>query len=515
MRHVSLPLPGIELLDLSETEISPFISKCVIKVCYLGKNRNHSVISKEVAMKMATSLRGSTIVGYYNSDKEDFEEHNKFLDISENGIRITTNTVPYGFVDLNARVWFQKFLDDGVEHEYLMTEGYLWTKQFPECQRVIDKGNNQSMELDNDSTEGFWTNLINEDVEFFIINEALISKLCILGDQEEPCFEGSTIEGIDKLSGLSYSYNKEFEDQVFSMMREIKELLKKGGTVVYRNYDVNIGDSIWTAAVEVLNNNENYSYIESFAYADEQPFAVIVDKNGQPYRMNFSVSENEEILFNLEVEEFDSSVFSSEDNIVKYSLEDFNVSMTENNVEEEVEDNSVEEEEEENDNNTEEEICADCGNPVSGCTCNVMNNSYNLEEIPEYTELLTNYNNLQTTFSELQASVASLQASLNEANNQITALKEYKATAERAQKQAMIDSFYMLTDENKADVIANIDNYSIDEIEAKLSIICVRNKVSFEQPNSDNPTSYSLNNNQSDSTPEWVKAIQSVQNSNN
>ena len=29
-----------------------------------------------------------------------------------------------------------------VEREYLMTEGYLWTKQYPECQRIIDKGNN-------------------------------------------------------------------------------------------------------------------------------------------------------------------------------------------------------------------------------------------------------------------------------------------------------------------------------------------------------------------------------------
>jgi hypothetical protein len=38
-----------------------------------------------------------------------------------------------------------------------MTEGYLWTGQYPECQRVIDKGNNQSMELDEKSVSGSWT----------------------------------------------------------------------------------------------------------------------------------------------------------------------------------------------------------------------------------------------------------------------------------------------------------------------------------------------------------------------
>lgn len=37
-----------------------------------------------------------------------------------------------------------------------MTEGYLWTGQYPECQRVIDKGNNQSMELDEKTINATW-----------------------------------------------------------------------------------------------------------------------------------------------------------------------------------------------------------------------------------------------------------------------------------------------------------------------------------------------------------------------
>ena len=56
----------------------------------------------------------------------------------------------------------------------------------------------------------------------------------------------------------------------------------------------------------------------------------------------------------------------------------------------------------------------------------------------------------------------------------------------KEKKQAMIDSFYMLSDEDKADVIANIDTYSVDDIEAKLSIICVRNKVSFNLDDDNN-----------------------------
>ena len=60
----------------------------------------------------------------------------------------------------------------------------------------------------------------------------------------------------------------------------------------------------------------------------------------------------------------------------------------------------------------------------------------------------------------------------------------------------MIDQFYMLSDDDKADVIANIDTYSIDDIEAKLSIICVRNKVSFnldDDKEPKGPTTINLN----------------------
>ena len=92
---------------------------------------------------MANSLPGCPIVGFYNEDKKDFEEHNRIIDVSNGKFEIKDTTRPYGFVDLGAKVWFQKFLDDGmVEREYMMTEGWLWTKQYPECQRILKTGNN-------------------------------------------------------------------------------------------------------------------------------------------------------------------------------------------------------------------------------------------------------------------------------------------------------------------------------------------------------------------------------------
>ena len=67
-------------------------------------------------------------------------------------------------------------MDDGVnEHEYLMTEGYLWTGQYPESKRIIEQGNNHSMELDEGFLDATWTKDSNGKPKFSIINEAIIS----------------------------------------------------------------------------------------------------------------------------------------------------------------------------------------------------------------------------------------------------------------------------------------------------------------------------------------------------
>ena len=71
----------------------------------------------------------------------------------------------------------------------------------------------------------------------------------------------------------------------------------------------------------------------------------------------------------------------------------------------------------------------------------------------------------------------------------------------------------MLSEEDKRDVIDNIDTYSLNDIEAKLSIICVRNKVNFnldDNKNDNKPTTFNLNNVDNDSTPAWVKRAISV-----
>lgn len=505
MRHSSIKMDTpIEIIKI--VPYNPLISKCEIKVCYVGddENRNTSVITKSVARDhLAPSLPGSPIVGFYNVETEDFEDHNRYLTIEDGKLKMSTNTRPYGFVDLNAKVWFQKFMDDGIEHEYLMTEGWLWTGQFPECQRIIDKGNGQSMELDEKNTHGYRTKSINSSKQIFIINEAIISKLCILGEDVEPCFEGATITA----PTIQFSLGEDFKQQLFSMMNELKQLLNdEGGAKVFTKYAVEIGDTLWNALYNLVSSNYAENKIVGVYEEDEQKFAVLQNEN-KYCRLNFSIAENGEYEFASELVDVESYTPDEEPQFSEEAVKNFVENL---GKEEQTEGQKTEDQVEGVKlDKTGEENCPNCGNPMSACTCSVA--TYNLEEIPEYIELQSKYSALEATHNALVVSYEELKSAKDSIESQLAPLKVFKAKVEKKEKENLIASFYMLTDEDKKDVIENIDTYTLEDIEAKLSIICVRNRVSFnhndkQEESQTNPVTYSLNGEAEDSyLPAWVK----------
>lgn len=511
------------------TPLNPLISKCQIKVCYVGDepNRNKSVITKEVAKQIANSLPGSPIVGYYNEVEGDFEEHNREISIANGKFRVKDGTRPYGFVDLGARCWFQKFLDDGVnEREYLMTEGYLWTGQYPETQRIIDKGNNQSMELDDKLLDAYWTKDGNGKPKFFIINEAIVSKLCILGEECEPCFEGSSI------TNVQFSFEDDFKQQLFSMMNELKELLSKGGTQVFTTYAVKVGDPLWNAIYAFVDEKQ-YASIEAVLSEGERNFAVLKDQAGNVYSLDFTVAEDGAVQLADEVVAMDNYTPSEEPQFALADVENFvneykcgggsssssddkkkkkfakqgkDDKSDDPDSEDKSEGDSSDSSGEDDDDNDPDDKGEGSDDMGKDGKDDKKKKKYTLEEIPEYVDLSQKYSELESRYNTLVSEKESLES-------QLEPLKQFKLQTERVQKQDMIkNTFYMLSDEDKKDVVDHIDEYSLEEIEAKLSVICVRNKVSFAALDDDNqtdPTVYHLDGNlyQDESTPAWVKAV--------
>ena len=511
---------------------NPLISKCEIKVMYVSDepNRNKSIITKEVATEIANSLPGSPIVGYFNEEKQDFEEHNRIIDIKNGQFKIKDTTRPYGFVDLGAKVWFQKFLDDDqFEREYLMTEGWIWTGQYPESKRIIEKGNNQSMELDTDFLDASWTKDINGNSKFFIINEAIISKLCILGDDVEPCFEGASI------TNFSLSFEDSFKEQLFSMMNELKETIEKGGTPVFTTYAVEIGDALWSAIysyIEKTYPDTNCDYcssiyrIESIYEDNGQKFAILQDKNDMKYyRLDFIVAEDDisfsENLIEVtktyvpaETPQFSAEAYSQYELDYaakkKEEKQDNSEQKSCNNSE-----GSMEDDKDKKKKTYAQEKCPKCGKPIEECECDdddddkgCKKTTYSLDDIIEYVELSQKYSDLEATNADLLRQIDSLKTELS-------SLTAFKKNIEKKDKETMIAKFFMLSDEDKKDVIENIDTYSLDDIEAKLSVICVRNKVRFDlddEQENNGPTTYNLNSGDYEdaATPAWVKAVRAV-----
>jgi hypothetical protein len=228
-------ISGPEFINLQPLDINPLMSQCQIKVFYLGHNRNGSYINRATAEEMAKTLRGTPIVAAWNENKEDFGDHGEVIRIEDGEIHFECKTIPYGFVSPDAQVWFQNFtdideFDNKVERTYLMTTGYLWDGQFQELKKVLAEGQPHSMELDEKSLDGHWAKDNNLGVEFFIINDAVFSKLCILGDDVEPCFEGSSVTAISSEVEKIFSNNKNFSSTLFTMMNELTDALQsKGG----------------------------------------------------------------------------------------------------------------------------------------------------------------------------------------------------------------------------------------------------------------------------------------------
>ena len=327
------------------------------------------------------------------------------------------------------------------------------------------------------------------------------------------------------------------------MMKELKELLQEGGAKVFSRYSVTIGDTLWNALYSYVEqtypdtSNEFGSVyrIDSICEEGEQKFAVLQHRSDNKYyRLNFSMTEAEEFSASETLVEI-TSTYSVDESEPQFALSDVEAFEAEyakkkNEDKDEKEDKSNSDNKSEGDDDSsdddddedeekkkkkfaedkEEKKCPDCGKPVSECTCEdeKKKKEYSLDEIPEYGELQTKYSELESKYNALKADYDALEA-------KVAPLSEFKAMAEKKDKEAMIASFYMLSDEDKKDVVDNIDTYSLDDIEAKLSIICVRNKVSFDLDedkgdNKNGPTVFNLDNGEDDSVPAWVKPAMSV-----
>ena len=520
MMHQSIAtIDSPEFINLQPLEINPLMSSCEIKVLYLGENRNHSYITKDVATEMAKTLRGAPIVGYFREDKGDFRDHGEKIVFDDEGVKFECLTKPYGFVAPDAKVWFQKFEESDefgnqLTREYLMTTGYLWTGQFEEAKLAVEEGRPQSMELDSETLDGHWSTNNKTGMDFFIINDAIFSKLCILGEDVEPCFEGASVTAPEV--SKNFALDDDFRKTLYTMMQDLKFALE-GGNNMDMEQDLVVEEvatetPVEETVVEEVATENNTEVVEeavetpveeepttNFDSLVREPETVVEEEPVEPDMEVEAPVVEEEVIEETTVEEVEEEIveeeeiLSNDDNSEQSTLEESQESIEDTQSSQEnfakSEDDDKEDKDDEEESKEEETDSEDKDEE---------------EKKKDYSLIEAELDNLKAAYSDLES--------------KYQALVEFKETVDNEKKDALIASFYMLSEEDKAEVVENKANYSLEDIEAKLSVICVRKKVNFDLDDTskndnivedEKVMTYNVSDAET-STPAWISALKNT-----
>lgn len=287
----------VNTMEVLETRpINELVTEATIKVCYVSENpnQNNTVINKEVGRQIAATLPGAPVVGFYDKESGDFVQHSRKVTISNGQVNIEDITKPYGFVSFDAP-WYQDFMEDGQVRTYLMCKAYLWTRQYEEASKALNKG--QSMELDEQTMSGYY------EGDVFVFTAATLDKLCILGDAYAPCFEGAKIMS---------SYTKQYE----SLAEQVENILGRRYYVmngqlqpkpekITLEYALQLGWNLTDAVyMQLRNRGAEMKYDIQGIYSEGGTiFVILQDRESLEYvRVNLTITSEDTVELDSEMQ---------------------------------------------------------------------------------------------------------------------------------------------------------------------------------------------------------------------
>ena len=397
------------------------LSKARLKIFYKGKNRNGSYITDELAEQMLTTLPGTPIVGYFDADKGDFLGH-----VSKETARA------YGFVpETNNLEWETHLDNDGVYRTYACCDVILWTGRYPVATKIV--GKNHSMELNPDTIDGVWVDY--DDEFFFQFSNAEFLGLCVLGDEYEPCFEGSSFFELRNTNGTITSDLTEMFSLYKSAIDESNENPTGGNTMDESMKDQELDSNVAEPVVEEAAA-ENEAEVEKDV---EVEVSTEMEKDTEAEEEVAEESADEEPV--TEEEDCAADPVETEEEVVEEENEEVETDHTSEDVEEEKEEEKVEETEEETTEDSEEAAV-------------------------EESEVETN----AALIAAKDEEIASLKAQLEE-------LKQYKAVKIKEEKETILNNYSSkLTEEEIENFKSIMDNYE-NPIDFKKEIaLCILDK---------------------------------------
>lgn len=239
LRTIPVIFEKLDSVDITDTRFT----RVKIKMMHLGLNLNNSIFTKEVVDAAIPTLYNTPILGYVERDKngdKDFSDHRSVLTIDKKKISVTYKGSSYGVIPESCNPRYEKELcEDGIEREYLVVDGLIWTKIEDSDIFLRDEIKKQSMELDEDSLEGGF-----DKDKHFVFSKIVFYGACALGDNTTPAMIGASIdtnftlnEIKTKLEQFNFYFSKQSQT---SNDDDINNKNTEGGSILTKEFIDNI-----------------------------------------------------------------------------------------------------------------------------------------------------------------------------------------------------------------------------------------------------------------------------------
>lgn len=265
-------------------EKNPLLSLARVRIFYKGLNRNRTYISEEFAEKLLATLPYTPVSGIWSSDDGDFEDHGH----SREEGRI------YGIVPEDPNITWEDFEDeDGETRTYACCDVVLFTTRYKDASKII--GKSQSMELYDKSIKGNWK--FEHGTKFYEYTDGCFIGLQALGDDVEPCFEGSAFftyakslkEMVEELKNYTSNTNKGGNAKMINFKLSDSAKYDAIWSLLNVNYNKE-GD--WTVDVGVIDVYDTYAFVRN--YEDGKFYNINYTKNDETDTVE--LGEKEEVF---------------------------------------------------------------------------------------------------------------------------------------------------------------------------------------------------------------------------
>lgn len=432
------------------------LSKCRVRIFYKGLNRNRTFISDDFANQLISSLPYAPIKGIFDKETLDFGDHGE----TNSDGRI------YGLVAANPNFAWERHMDiDGVEREYACADVILYTALYPEANLI--SGKPQSMEIYRKGLTGEWKIWDGDKQPYFHFYTGHLLGLQTLGDEVEPCFEGSAF----------YSLNADAKELMEYARKSMKKEESKMEKNIFRLSDndkcsllfdaLNSEENSYTIVCDIYDDYAiaydavNGKYLRAYYTKDNEANTVAIDRIEDCYIVDVTevemnalnamkaVGSYTEIQNKLNEQAEQIETFTADKNSLTEQLsaamakiEEFenqaNIEPEEEFKKEEKEDEKEEEEKNKDKNTLSEEVQA---------------------EIESY----------KATIAEKDAEIVRLNQLNSDIANEKSELENYKKSVDTEKKTSIINEFAAhLTEEQVADFTAKMDDFSIEDFKKEV-----------------------------------------------